>query len=312
MNLSEIHARMKAAASVARLPLRNGRWTGTAGNVLGRGTGSSIDFQDQRHYVPGDDPRHMNWQAYARTGQYTMKLYREEVTPRIDMVYDVSGSMFLDETKERRVWELFYFCLESSLRIGGHLKLFLIGRESSELPIEFPVEQAVADAWPADVGMARKVKADVGRGKDVAGATATLLVDQLYRVPFRAGSLRVFVSDLLDESPPGRAAGNLTTAGSRGLVLVPFSQEESSPDWSGNIHFEDAELLCDRRQRVDSDLLSRYREAYQRHVAVWREECTRRGVGFARVPDTGDLLTAFRSEAVPAGAIDLGGAAGNP
>ncbi|MEJ6642028.1 MAG: DUF58 domain-containing protein [Akkermansiaceae bacterium] len=39
--------------------------------------GSALYFQDHRAYSPGDDPRHINWQAYARTGQYTMKLYRE-------------------------------------------------------------------------------------------------------------------------------------------------------------------------------------------------------------------------------------------
>ncbi|MFN9663179.1 MAG: DUF58 domain-containing protein, partial [Akkermansiaceae bacterium] len=26
-----------------------------------------MDFQDHRSYSPGDDPRHINWQAYART-----------------------------------------------------------------------------------------------------------------------------------------------------------------------------------------------------------------------------------------------------
>ena len=48
----------------------------------GSGTGSSLDFQDHRAYSPGDDPRHINWQAYARTGSYTMKLFREEVRPQ--------------------------------------------------------------------------------------------------------------------------------------------------------------------------------------------------------------------------------------
>ena len=38
MSRTDIHARMKAAAAVARLPLRSGRWSGTAGTVLGRGT----------------------------------------------------------------------------------------------------------------------------------------------------------------------------------------------------------------------------------------------------------------------------------
>ena len=308
MNLPEIHARVQAATAVARLPLHAGRWRGTAGSVLGSGTGSSLDFQDHRHYVPGDDPRHINWQAYARSGHYTMKLYREEVTPRIDLVYDVSGSMFLDEPKERRVWELFYFCLESGLRIGGHVKLFLLGRSAGDVPTALPVEQAVADRWPREVGRARDDAAAATRQTPAAVATPALLADQLERVAFRAGSLRVLVSDLLDASPPGRAAAVVTAAGSRGVVLAPFSRQESDPDWSGNIDFEDAERRTHRRQRVESDLLHRYRQAYQRHFAVWRESCARRGVGFARVGDVGDFLAALRGDAIPAGAIEMGAA----
>jgi uncharacterized protein (DUF58 family) len=301
MSLAEIHARMKAAAAVARLPLRSGRWSGTAGSVLGRGTGSSIDFQDHRQYVPGDDPRHMNWQAYARTGHYTMKLYREEVTPRIDLVYDLSGSMFVTEAKERRTWELCYFCLESGLRLGGQVKLHVLGRDSADRPVELPVERALADDWPvwvrAATGTDTRVRTPV--------AEPALLADQLDRVPLRAGSLRVLVSDLLDESPPARAAVALSAGRSRGVVLVPVSREESDPDWSGNIEFEDSERLTRRRQRVEADLVERYRRAYQRHFAMWREECLRRGVGLARVADAGDFLTAVRGEAVPAGAIDM-------
>ena len=48
-----------------------------------------------------------------------------------------------------------------------------------------------------------------------------------------------------------------------------------------------------------------YREAYRRHFMLWREECLRRGVAFARVGDAGDLLAALRGEAVAAGAIEM-------
>ena len=304
MSLAEIHSRMKAAAAVARLPLQSGRWSGTAGTVLGRGTGSSIEFQDHRHYTPGDDPRHINWQASARTGQFTMKLFREEVTPRIDLVCDVSGSMFLDQPKERRVWELIYFCLESSLRVGGHLRLFLLGRSTADQPTELPVQQAVADRWPLD-GLESSNDATTGPLRPAAVASPARLADQLDRVPFRAGSLRVLISDLLDESPPERAVAALAAAGSQGLVFAPFARTESEPDWSGTIDFEDAERLTRRRQQVDADLLARYRQAYQRHFTVWREACGRRGVVSARVAAGGDFLAALRAEAVPAGAVEL-------
>lgn len=307
MNLRPIRERARNAAAVARLPLRAGPWAGAAGGILGRGTGSSIDFQDQRQYVPGDDPRHINWQAYARTGAYTMKLYREEVTPRIDLVYDVSGSMFLTPAKAVRSWELFYFCLESGLRLGGHVKLHILGRDTSDRPSEVPLARALADDWPvAFDGAVAEVRG--GGGGPRRGAVVpqpALLADQLDRVPLRAGSLRVLVSDLLDESPPGRVAAAISAGRSRGVVLVPTAREESDPDWSANIEFEDSERGVRRRQRVDGDLLERYRQAYRRHFAIWREECLRRGIGLARVADGGSFLESLRGDAVPAGVIDM-------
>ena len=95
--LRECHARARGWAGLFRLPLRQRVWRGGSGDFMGRGTGSSLDFQDHRAYAPGDDPRHINWQAYARTGQYSMKLFREEVRPLIDIVLDVSPSMYYPE-----------------------------------------------------------------------------------------------------------------------------------------------------------------------------------------------------------------------
>ena len=143
IDLKAICQRMKSVAQIIRLPLRSGQWSGVNGSVLGQGTGSSLDFQDQRPYVPGDDPRHINWQAYARNGSYTMKLYRQEVSPRVDLLLDVSASMFLNEAKAMRVWELAYFCVESALQLGASLKVHTVGRISREVPLD----QVMAGAW---------------------------------------------------------------------------------------------------------------------------------------------------------------------
>lgn len=143
IDLRAIRQRMKSVAQVVRLPLRSGQWSGVNGSVFGQGTGSSLDFQDQRPYVPGDDPRHINWQAYARNGSYTMKLYRQEVSPRVDLLLDVSASMFLNEAKSQRVWELAYFAVESALQLGASLKVYAVGRASREVPLE----HVLAGAW---------------------------------------------------------------------------------------------------------------------------------------------------------------------
>ena len=104
--LRNLHARARGWTRALKLPFRQQRWRGHAGEFMGSGTGSSLDFHDHRVYLPGDDPRQINWQAYARTGTYSMKLYREEVRPLVDMVLDVSASMFAFPSKEQRALEL--------------------------------------------------------------------------------------------------------------------------------------------------------------------------------------------------------------
>src|SRR5262247_1012453 len=79
---------------------------GRLGERLGSGTGSSLEFQDYREYTPGDDLRHVDWSAYARSEVLTVRLYREEVAPRIDLVLDVSRSMGVTEQKARAYNEL--------------------------------------------------------------------------------------------------------------------------------------------------------------------------------------------------------------
>src|SRR5438067_10290937 len=69
---------------------------GGAGVALAQRAGSSLEFRDYRDYQPGDDLRHVDWGAYARSDQLSVKLYREEVTPHADIVVDGSRSMALE------------------------------------------------------------------------------------------------------------------------------------------------------------------------------------------------------------------------
>ena len=39
---------------------------------------SGVEFADHRAYVPGDDVRHIDWKAFARHGQLTLRQFEEE------------------------------------------------------------------------------------------------------------------------------------------------------------------------------------------------------------------------------------------
>ena len=79
---------------------------GPAGERVGRGTGSSLEFHDRRSYEPGDDVRHLDWRAYARTDTLLVRQWREEVLARCEILLDGSRSMAIDERKAQLALDL--------------------------------------------------------------------------------------------------------------------------------------------------------------------------------------------------------------
>jgi len=283
--LRALQARARGWARVLKLPFRQQRWRGHSGDFMGTGTGSSLDFQDHRVYLPGDDPRQINWQAYARTGTYTMKLYREEVRPLVDLVLDVSPSMFAFPAKEQRALELLAYAVEASLQTGAAVRCFAI-RGAAHRLIETDV--ILAGRWPHEVETLP------------ASADAPALV----RLPLRAGAMRILISDLLFPAEPETLLAPLAARNGRGLIFAPHAIEESAPAWDGNYEFVDAETALLHEHRIEPDLLLRYTRAYARHFDLWKNAAAKHGVALARVSADDDFLRAIRTEGVGSNAVE--------
>jgi uncharacterized protein (DUF58 family) len=275
------------AASVRwRLPFSRQAWRGQAGNWLGAGSGSSLDFQDHRTYVPGDDPRHIHWQAFARTGALTMKLYRAEVAPFVDVAVDVSASMALTPAKRARTDELVAFCVECADRAGAPVRLHTVAGRALRA---VSADEVRAGRW-------RERQPPVGATVGEAVAPGP--------IPWRAGALKVLIADLLFPGDPGALLVALAGTAGVGVVLAPTEAEEAELPWRGNVELTDCESGVMRTQRVDEALATRYRAAYARHFALWREAARRRGVLCAAVPSEGELVHALAGEAFASGAVE--------
>ncbi len=55
--------------------------------------GFIVEFSEHRPYVPGDDPRHLDWRTSARTDRLSVKLYEDETNVRAYLLLDASASM---------------------------------------------------------------------------------------------------------------------------------------------------------------------------------------------------------------------------
>jgi len=219
-NQSTYYSNALQCAERLTLPLKGNVWRSQSGDFLGKGSGSSMDFQDHRNYVPGDDPRHINWQAYARSGTYTMKQYREEIRPTIDLVMDVSPSMFFDQEKEKRCSELLYLIYTIAMKNGADFSCHLLsGREH----VMLSPENIVTQSW----------KSRIPNNEELD----TQAAPELQRINFMPGSIRIFISDLLFEGDPAPHIHSLVGKQGKPILIVPYLKQEANPGWSGNYDF---------------------------------------------------------------------------
>lgn len=274
------------AVQAFRLPFGRQAWRGTQGNWLGVGLGSSIDFQDHRAYAPGDDPRYIHWAAYARTGQLTMKLYRAEVAPLVDMVVDVSASMTFEPAKAARTEQLVAFCLHSADGAGAPARVHTV---DGPVVRPLPLEWVRAGHW-------RERIVPVSRGSSAPAFPGPL--------PWRSGALKILISDLLFPGEPAALLGPLATGAGVGLVFAPSAGIERELTPRGNVELRDCEGGPPRRQRVDEELAGRYRAAYRRHFVLWSEAARQRGVLLAAVGAEGSLRDALAGEPLRQGLIE--------
>src|SRR4051812_37549771 len=55
--------------------------------------GVSIDFAEYRAYSPGDDPRSIDWNVFARSDRYYLRKYHGETNAEVNIILDASASM---------------------------------------------------------------------------------------------------------------------------------------------------------------------------------------------------------------------------
>ena len=75
------------------LAMRGRAQGGAGGSRRSRQTGSSAEFSDYREYIPGDDIRRLDWNAYARFDRLFLKLFMEEQESLVTVLLDASASM---------------------------------------------------------------------------------------------------------------------------------------------------------------------------------------------------------------------------
>ncbi len=225
---------IEALASHYSLVLPERQRAARMGEYAGRRAGSSIEFQDRKDYVPGDDLRHIDWRAFARTDRLSVKLYREEICPTVDIVIDVSESMAVSPEKSLRRIDLAYLMEHLALRLSAQVRVHALGDDLRPL-------YSARDAWSAP---ARRCPDPLPR---------------LLSAPFlRRAGIKILVSDFLFPCDPAHLV-HAFAAADRLVLLQVLSAFEADPPVMGATRLEEAESGAQLDLSLDSATVRGYR-----------------------------------------------------
>jgi len=238
---------------------------GATGTSLGQRAGSSLEFRDHRDYQAGDDLRHIDWNAFARSDQLSVKLFREEITPHLDLVLDGSRSMALeDSAKARGTLALAALLVTAAANAGFTYAACLMAADFQPIPNGSAPPSLWGDFELNHRGSPAEILA--------RGAPA-----------WRPRGVRVLLSDLLWVGEPLLALRPLTEGASASMVIQLLAEADVNPPQDGALRLVDSETEQMREIHVDAVIARRYREALSRHQQNWHQACRQSGAIFTTV-----------------------------
>lgn len=229
------------------------------GDVRSIYRGHGMDYEESRHYQAGDDPRYMNWQLSARTGQHYMKVFREEKQPGVFILVDRRYTMRFGTKKRLKITQAVrtaaiaaFSAQEKNYSIGG----VIIGNEiewfkestSKQAAFNF-INQAASPAAPAfEKETCEKSKKNIN---DIL-----LMLNEV----LTAGSIVYLISDFhdLDDSSQSTLL-QLSALHQINAIQITDIAEIKLPD-AGVITLKSS--MQDKQQRVNSSNFQQ-QEVYQ-------------------------------------------------
>jgi uncharacterized protein (DUF58 family) len=245
----------------------------TAALRRARVRGAGLEFQEYRHYEPGDDPRSIDWTVEARLRQLVVRVSRADGHVRLHVLVDASASMSLGAPDK---WS----CARA---LAG--ALCYIAQERRD----------IAGLAVFDAGVRRYVPPAAGRAQlfrafSLLDATAPAGASDInrsllqYGAAARGPGLAVVVSDFFGETMPFDGLQYLQHRGLAPAVVQIVAREELEPDFDDDdVELVDVEDSQSPRLVVDARAVSRYQARLEAHRARLDAYCREHGIPFLRL-----------------------------
>ncbi len=232
--------------------------------------GYSVEFKDHREYVPGDEPRNIDWKMLARTERYYVKRFEMESNMDVISILDTSASMGYAPESAKRLTKMEYGCY-----LAASLSYLASRQQDSPGLITFDQDMQL---YIGPRQGQRHLHTILARLEDLQPAAETDLGAVLRRIGqrLRRRSILVVISDCYSNEEEVRdGIRHLAARGHDVIVFQILDHDEIDFPFKALTAFQDletsGEIMCDPlRQR--SDYLQRM-DAFQEAVKTASVGC---------------------------------------
>ena len=244
----------------------------TAALRRARVRGAGLEFQEYRHYEPGDDPRAIDWTVEARLRQLVVRVARADGHVRLHVLVDASASMSVGEPDK---W---------SCARGLAAALCYVAQERRDTAGVAIFDEDVRRHVPPAAGRAQLFRAfgllETTRPDGGSDANRSLLH---YGAAARGPGLAVVISDFFSDPLPIDGLQYLRHRGLVPAVVQVVSRDELEPAFDGDTELVDVERPESPALVVDHGTVARYQVRLEAHRAQLAAYCREQGIPCLRV-----------------------------
>lgn len=231
--------------------------------------GFSVEFASHHEYVPGDDPRHINWKLYARQHRLYVKEFDGDTNLNLFILLDVSGSMACASLGRSKLH--YAATLAAAL---AHLAI----RQHDAAGITLFADQVIASLPPrAKLHQLQEILGLIANAAPQAQTDAGRAIHQAAEMCRKRGVVAV-ISDCFDDtSRLMDGLDHLLFLNHEVVLFQILDPWERDLPLEGNVRFRDLET-----GETLTTLSEGIRDGYRRAVRQWLKEidreCVSRGI----------------------------------
>ncbi|RCK75122.1 MAG: hypothetical protein IGBAC_1258 [Ignavibacteriae bacterium] len=234
--------------------------------------GFSVEFAEHRQYMPGDEPKHIDWKIYGRTDRFFIKQFEEETNLKAYIILDASRSMAFSSSK--RISKLEY-----AAYVSAALAYLMVQQRDAVGLTVYDEKLRIYMPPHATKAYLKEILYQLGKtqaeGKTGTASTLHLIAERIKR-----RGLVIILSDLFDNAKDVvTALKHFRHKKNEVIVMQILDPIEKSFAFGGDAIFRDMET----KEEITTQpyhLQKAYQEEMRKFLEYYKKECRENNIDY--------------------------------